>query len=110
MTQSFNDFLATKYGIEIAVIISVFDSSLSDLKNGNRFDNTYWIRCSIKDLKFYFPYFTTNQIRRYIDKMVELGIIKKSKCNLDIFDQTSCYSFTDSFIENNLELISFRNK
>ena len=105
----FNTDFATKYSVEIAILISNFDFWLAKNKANQKhfYDNKFWTYNSARAFVELFPYFSQHQIRRYLEKMINLGILEKGNYNKVTYDHTLWYTFTDAFCENNKSNLQF---
>jgi hypothetical protein len=93
--HSFSTELATKYGIPQAIIIHHFQHWIKinkRLKKNFKEEKT-WTYQSKKEIAAHFPYFSEDQIRRYIDDLVEKEVLIKGNFNKSPFDQTKWYAF-----------------
>jgi hypothetical protein len=98
MQHHFDIKNASKYGILEAVLINHFEFWISKNKanNKNFHDGTYWTYNSTKALVELFPYVSESQIRRAIDKLVSLDILKKGNYNDNAYDRTLWYAFSEN--------------
>lgn len=101
--------IAIDYGVETAIIVANMDFWLSKNKSNNThfYDGKYWTYNSIRAFSLLFPYYTEAQIRKYIDKMVEVGILIKGNYNENKYDQTRWYTFADDFVEKYKSILFF---
>ena len=100
MNHSFNIELATKYGIEEAIIIEhlAFWINKNVANNKNNIDGYYWTYNSSKAFKELFPYISEKKIQRVLKKLEELEIIKSGNYNKSSYDRTKWYTITDKSI------------
>lgn len=94
--HAFNVSDAKKYGIECAVLLFHIKHWIKrNIFNEKHFYNgNYWTYNSVKALCALFPYFTKDQIRRYLDKLVELGVLEKGNFNQNPYDRTTWYAIS----------------
>lgn len=97
MEHSFDIDIATKYGIDIAIVYKhiLFWLIKNKAHNKNYKDGSYWTYFSVNSLHSIFPYFTTKQIRTILDKMKEQNIIKVCNYNVQKYDRTLWYAFVE---------------
>lgn len=95
--HSFDVELAAQYGIEPAILIHHFQHWIKYNKTlGRNFkEGRTWTYQTRKEIAAHFPYWTENQIRRYIDKLVECRVIVKGNFNKSLMDNTIWYAFAD---------------
>ena len=113
MDHSFNIEHAAKYGIHEAVLISNITFWIEKNKANSRHfhDGRYWTYNSAKAFAELFPYMTVNQIRRALERLVELGILLKGNYNSSAYDRTTWYAFSDQWIceKRNIHLANLQN-
>lgn len=97
MEHSFDIDMATKYGIDIAIVYKhiLFWLIKNKANNKNYKDGSYWTYFSVNSLHSIFPYFTTKQLRTILDKMKEQNIIKVGNYNAQKYDRTLWYAFVE---------------
>ena len=78
-----------------ASIIARFIKDKIDSEEALIFDDKKWCRCSILMMTGYFPFLTRHMIADAINRLVDFNIIKKNCHNLNRFDHTNWYTFTD---------------
>lgn len=95
--HSFDILLAAQYGLEEAIMIHHFQYWVRyNKKLGRNFkDGKTWTYQTRKEIAAHFPYWTEHKIRRYIDKLVEEGVIIKGNFNKSLMDNTVWYAFVD---------------
>lgn len=100
MNHSFNIKLATKYGVEEAIIIEnlAFWINKNAANNKNNIDGYYWTYNSSKAFKELFPYISEKKIQRILKKLEELKIVKSGNFNKSSYDRTKWYTITDKSI------------
>ena len=97
MVHSFNIELATRLGIEEAIILHSFyfwiNKNVANDKHLH--DGRYWTYNSSKALGKLFPYMSDKKIWRIINQLTSDEIIIKGRFNQSPYDRTSWYSFSD---------------
>ena len=110
LSHSFDLTLASKYGVDEAILIHHFQHWVyRNKKSGkNLKDGRTWTYQTIEEIAIHFPYWTKDQIREIIDRLVK-GKNRKSKkrkndfepvlikgnFNKSPFDTTTWYAFAD---------------
>lgn len=94
--HNFDVGLATQLGsIELAIIVAHFQYWIN--KNieldRNFIEGRHWTYQTREEIAANFPYFSSDQVRRFTDKLVELKILKKGNYNKRSLDKTIWYSF-----------------
>lgn len=106
MEHHFNVELATKIGIEKAVIINNLYFWINhNAKNKTHvYDGSVWTYNSSSAFSKLFPYIKERTIARYLTELEKDGIIQTGNYNTNLFDKTKWYAFTRYFLEelNNL--------
>lgn len=100
MNHSFNIELATKYGIEEAIIIENLAFWINKNKANKKhiINGQYWTYNSSKALKELFPYISEKKIQRILKKLEQLKIIKSGNFNKSAYDRTKWYTIIDKSI------------
>ncbi|MGA1046390.1 MAG: hypothetical protein ACO3UU_00085 [Minisyncoccia bacterium] len=100
MNHSFNIELATKYGIEEAIIIENLAFWINKNKANKKhiINGHYWTYNSSKALKELFPYISEKKIQRILKKLEQLKIIKSGNFNKSAYDRTKWYTIIDKSI------------
>jgi hypothetical protein len=85
--------------VELAIIIHhfAFWIDLNTRSKKNFHNGKYWTFQSMEDISNHFPYFSTNQVRRLIEKLVNMNILEKGNFNKTAFDRTVWYAFHDNW-------------
>lgn len=106
MNHSFNVELATKYGIEEAILIENFAFWIKkNAANGvNYVDGEYWTYNTAKALEELFPYMNLKKIQRTLVRLEELKIFKSDNFNKKAYDRTKWYCIIDPEIKNMYQL------
>ena len=101
MEHQFNVELATKLGVEKAVIIHnmYYWINHNAKNNKNVYDSSVWTYNSASAFGKFFPYIKDRTISRYLLELERDGYIKTGNYSDNIFDKTKWYSFTDNFLE-----------
>ena len=101
MEHQFNVELATKLGVEKAVIIhNMYFWINHNAKNKkNVYDGSVWTYNSSSAFGKLFPYLKDRTISRYLLELEKDGYLKTGNYNDNTFDKTKWYSFTDNFLE-----------
>lgn len=108
MEHSFNIELASKYGVEEAVVIQnlFFWINKNVANDKNFFDGRYWTYNSTKAFAKLFPYLNESKLFRILKSLQDNDIIIKGNYNKEKFDRTGWYAFTDNGISI-LEKLNF---
>lgn len=109
--HSFDIDLASKYGIEEAIIIHHFQHwiSINARLNRNLHEDTYWSYQTCEEIAAHFPYLSKDQVFNIIEKLCTgksrhskkdslpefEPILKKGNFNKSKFDRTVWYAFCD---------------
>lgn len=96
MQHHFNVEVATKYGINSAILLDNFYYWIEKNRaNGNNFyDGQYWTYNSKRALSELFPYLTEKQVRTAIENLVNDGVLITGNYNKLKMDKTTWYSIT----------------
>lgn len=97
MIHTFDIKDAERYGILEAVIVSNFKFWIANNKANqrNQFDGRTWTYNSVQALAELFPYASIGQVRRAIEKLVEVGVLVKGCYNESPYDRTAWYAFAE---------------
>lgn len=97
MVHYFDVQVASKYGVDCAIIIANFQHWIARnaANNINYHDGRHWTFNSQKALVQIFPYWSEGQIKRNLTKLVESGVLLVGNYNKNPFDKTNWYAFTD---------------
>lgn len=60
----------------------------------------YWMYQTLEDLANHFPYWSKDQVNRFIAKLVKMKILVKGNYNKTSFDRTVWYAFHDEFAKS----------
>lgn len=97
MTHTFKVDLASIYGIEEAIVIDKLVGWIdhNEANNQNFHDGRFWTYNSCKGLIKQFPYMKEGKIKRILTSLVEAGLLVKGNYNMNQYDRTCWYAFTD---------------
>lgn len=97
MQHSFDILIATKYGVNEAIILNNFAFWLAHNKANNKHfhENRHWTYNSVRAFLELFPYWTTKNLRTIIDSCIKQGLIIKGNFNKHSYDKTGWYTLTD---------------
>ena len=96
MMHMFDTEIATKYGVNAAVIFQniAFWCEHSRTNFTNYHDGLYWTYNSVKAFQEQFPYLGKSQISSALQKLVDEGLIAKGNYNKLAYDRTGWYAVT----------------
>lgn len=97
-TQSFNVSHAIALGSpDLAIIVNFFVNCISLHKRlgRNAHDGRTWNYCSRRELAAYFPYWNEEKIRRFMEKLLSLGVMIQGNYNKKACDRTLWYAFAN---------------
>ena len=115
MEHSFDINIATRYGVQAAVLLNNirFWIEKNKANNTNYFEGTYWTYNSKQAFSNLFPYMTARQIDYALKKLIDDGIIKTGNFNKVAYDRTLWYAITEkgySILQNcNMEITKNEN-
>ena len=97
MNHSFNVEVATKYGVEEAILLEnlYFWCKKNKANKTNFHDGYYWTYNSVKAFEELFPYMKRNKIYNSLKKLEESGLIKTGDYNSNKYDHTTWYAVTE---------------
>lgn len=100
MKHIFDVELATKYGVNCAVILeNLHYWIIKNEANGVNFhDGRYWTYNSRKAMAKLFPYLSERQIETTIKKLIDAGLVVTGNYNNVPYDRTLWYALTDEGI------------
>lgn len=99
-SHCFSVILATKVGLECAIILQHFYTwhrGNKDNPDMNK-DKRVWFFLSRKSILEVFPYLTDRKIRNSIESLIASGYVVKGNYNKDSFKKANWYSMTDKAI------------
>lgn len=97
MQHSFDIDIATKYGVNCAIILNnlQFWIAKNQANGTNYHDGRYWTFNSAEAFAKLFPYMTVRQINYALQKLRDEGILETGNYNEKPYDRTLWYAFTD---------------
>ena len=96
MTREFNTNIAKICGIGAATVAHyIYLSVMDGTRTSKSYDNEGWCRCSVKMFTAELPFMTCSMVETALEKLLEMGIIRKRCLNKNRFDHTNWYTFTD---------------
>lgn len=97
MNHTFDVAVATRYGVDAAIMIENFRFWIAKNKaNGRHFyEGRFWTYNSIKAFSELFPYWSAPQIRRILDKLEDAEVLVSGSFNASPWDKTKWYAFGD---------------
>jgi hypothetical protein len=97
VNYSFDVEVATKYGVDEAIMIQNFQFWIFKNKAGekNQHDGRTWTFNTIKALETIFPFWSVKQIRRVMKSLIDNEILVTGNYNQKGYDQTTWYAFKD---------------
>lgn len=97
MHHSFDIHLAAEYGIEGALLIHHFQHWIMVNKrlNQNLFDGRTWTYQTLAEIAAHFPYLSTPQVKRTIQKLCDKEVLVKGNYNKNSHNRTVWYAFKD---------------
>ena len=101
MTHNFNVEVASKVGVECAIILSNIDFWIEkNAANKKHFhDGNYWTYNSAEAFSKLFPYWKPKKIRYLISKLVSDGFLVVGNYNQKKYDRTNWYAITEKGFE-----------
>lgn len=113
MNHTFNIYIAKRYGVNEAIMISNFQYWIAKNKANEKhqYDGRTWTYNSVKAFEELFPYFTSSQIRRCLESLVEQGVLLKGDYNKNRYIRTSWFAFANEsmFLHNQMDLSNLTN-
>jgi hypothetical protein len=96
-THSFDIHLAEKYSVEEAILIKHFAHwiGVNRRLNRNFHDGRWWTYQTIEEIAAHFPYWSWDQVKRLLIKLVDKKVLLKGNFNKTSFDRTVWYAFND---------------
>ena len=97
MDHSFNVEIATKFGLEEAILFQHIQYWVEKNKANekNFYNGRYWTYNSTKAFEKMFPYMTQRTIARKLQNLIDKGLILTGNYNENKYDRTLWYSLTD---------------
>ena len=105
MTYTFDTFLATKYGVNEAILLNnfIFWISKNEANRKHFHDGRYWTYNSVRAFSELFPFWSEKQIRTTIASLERQGVLLKGNYNEQKYDRSLWYAFTDEFVKSILQ-------
>ena len=102
MTHIFDVDLAKEYTIEIAIMINHMTFWLQKNKANKKHihEGKVWTYNTAKAFTEIFQYWNENQVRHLLKVMEEKEIITVGNYNINSYDRTKWYTFTDAFLKS----------
>lgn len=93
--HSFSIHLASKYGIECAILIHHFQHWIeyNQRLKRNFYEGRTWTYQTLKEIAAHYPYLDEYSVCRLLKKLVKEGILIKGNFNKSKFDKTQWYAF-----------------
>lgn len=100
MTYSFDTQVAERFGVNEAILIQnlVYWISKNEANGRHEHDGRYWTYNSAEAFAKLFPFWSVNQVRRMLAKLVDIGVLVKGNYNQVQYDRTMWYGFDDNFL------------
>lgn len=95
--HSFDIALASKYGVECAILIQHFQHwiRINRAAGRNIREGRAWTYQSRKEIQLHFPYWTFEEVKYLCEKLVEEGVLITQNFNKNKIDKTLWYAFVD---------------
>jgi hypothetical protein len=96
-THNFDEDVASEYGVSPAVMIAALQRWIrrNRANEKNLHDDRTWTYNSWRGWAELFPFWTADQVRRILEKLIELKILRVGNFNKTGFDRTTWYAFED---------------
>ena len=96
-TLTANISIATDYSVEVAIFVQyVAQWAYKNLANEKHIhDGFVWTFNTHKAFQKYFPYWSSDQIKRVIKKAIDDGLVQKANYNKTKYDRTCWYALTE---------------
>ena len=96
MEHSFNVNIATKYGVNSAILLNniYFWIEKNKANETNFYDGYYWTYNSKKAFSELFPYLTSRQVDYALEKLIDDGVLLTGNYNKNPYDRTLWYAIT----------------
>lgn len=100
MNYNFNVEIATKIGVDEAIMLNNFVYWLAKNKanNKNFFDGNYWTFNSVRAYSELFPFWKESQIKRILKSLIEQNVLVVGNYNQNAYDRTNWYSLSNEYI------------
>ena len=102
MVYSFDTEIAQRFGVNEAILIQniAYWIRKNEANDKHFHDGRYWTYNSAEAFAELFPFWSVNQIRRLLSRLVEIGVLIKGNYNASQYDRTAWYGFADSYLQN----------
>lgn len=100
MNYNFNVEIATKIGVDEAIMLNNFVYWLAKNKanNKNFFDGNYWTFNSVRAYSELFPFWKESQIKRILKSLIDQNVLVVGNYNQNAYDRTNWYSLSSEYI------------
>lgn len=96
MVREFNTNIANVCGVNAAVVAHyIYLSLMEGTRTSVQKEGDYWCRCAVKVFTAELPFLTYSMVETALEKLLEMGIIRKRCLNKNRFDHTNWYTFTE---------------
>lgn len=101
MAQSFDEKIATEYGLPEAILLNniAFWEKQNRLNDRNHFNGRYWTYNTFKAFQGLFPYMSERTLKRAIQHLIDADLILVGKFDNGNFTHTNYYTLTDRALE-----------
>ena len=95
--HSFDISIASKYGVECAILIHHFQHwiRINRFAKRNIREGRCWSYQSRREIQAHFPYWSFDEIRRLCEKLIEVGVLITNNFNKSKVDKTLWYAFVN---------------
>lgn len=103
--MQFDPGVAKELGVDCAIMLSNIDFWVDvNRKNGiNLFEGRYWTYNTVKAYCELFPFWSEQNIKTILKKLITSGYLEKGRFNKKGYDKTNWYTTNPSFREGSLE-------
>lgn len=100
MNYNFNVEIATKIGVDEAIMLNNFIYWLAKNKanNKNFFDGSFWTFNSVRAYCELFPFWKESQIKRILKSLIDQNVLVVGSYNQNAYDRTNWYSLSNEYI------------
>ena len=100
MNYNFNVEIATKIGVDEAIMLNNFVYWLAKNKanNKNFFDGNFWTFNSVRAYCELFPFWKESQIKRILKSLIDQNVLVVGNYNQSAYDRTNWYSLSNEYI------------
>lgn len=109
MIHSFDVGIATEHGVECAIMLSNIEFWVAKNKANrkNFHKGRYWTYNSVKAWAELFPYWSSDKVRRVLEKLEASGLILSDNFNTSTYDRTKWYTVAN--LNSQIELANLPN-